>query len=183
MNDKTESGQMFMESLIFSESAKKYSIARELILTDNLQILFKSVSLPLTLIPMYALGYILISSLPVKPLKIRALAFFLLCNAGIFIWLLVRTAIENYYQYDADKNVCNISAEYILGGIEYYEKLIKRNLALRNILPDAKNIYSEQGNKLGLISILSELPLTYRKKYLETRLKTLPTVGSKDEDV
>lgn len=172
-----------MKSLILSEPAKKYSIARELILTDNYQIFFKSVSFTVTLLPMYALGYHIISLLPAKPFKIRALAFFFLCNVGIFICLLARTAIENYYQFSADKIVCNISSEYIYGGIEYYEKLIQRNLALRNIIPDGKNIYSEQGNKRELISLLSELSLTYRKKYLENRLKALTPVDSKDMDV
>jgi len=121
---------------------------------------------------MYALGYIVISSLPANPFKIRVLTFFVLCNLGVFVWLLTRTVIEHFYQSNADKKVCDIGLEYIHGGIEYYEKLIQRNLALRNIIPDGKNLYSEQGNKLASISMLSELSLTYRKKYLEKRLKT-----------
>lgn len=172
-----------MESLILSESAKKYSIARELVLTDNYRIFLKSISFSVICVPMYALGYTIINSLPAKPINIRALAFFLLCNVGLFVCLLAHSAIENYYQYNADEIVCNISSEYIHGGIEYYEKLIQRNLALRNIIPDGKNIYTEQGNKHGLISVLSELSLTYRKKYLESRLKTLTQIDSKDMDV
>jgi len=172
MKEDPESGKKFTESLVLSEPAKKYSIAHALVLTDNFQILFKSISFPITLIPMYALGHTVISSLPVNQFKIRMLAFFLLCNLGIFVWLLARTVINSFYLSEADRKVCDIGLEYIHGGIEYYEKLIQRNLILRNIIPDGKKLYSEQGNKLAFFSVLSELPLTYRKKYLENRLKT-----------
>jgi len=171
INDKSEPGQKFMESLILSEPAKKFSIARELILTDNFRVFIKSISLSMTLLPMYAIGSHLMDLLPANPIKIRALAFFLLCNVGVFVWLLVRTAIENFYQIDADKIVGNINQEYARGGVEFYEKLIQRNLALRSIIPGGEMIYSEQGNQLGFISVLSELPFTYRKKQLELMLK------------
>lgn len=171
MKEDVESGKKFTESLVLSESAKKYSIAHELILSDNFQILFKSISFPVTLIPMYALGHTVMSSLPVNRFKIRVLAFFLLCNLGIFVWLFAHTVVNNFYLSKADEKVCDIGLEYIHGGIEYYEKLIQRNLILRNIIPDGKNLYSEQGNKLAFISVFSELPLTYRKKYLENKLK------------
>lgn len=160
-----------MESLIFSEPAKKYSIARELILTDNLRILIKSVTVPITSLPIYALGYSIINRLPTNSFKIRVMAFFLLCNVGICIFLLIRTIIENSFQHNADKKVCDLGEEYIRGGIEYYDKLIQRNLVLRNIIPNGNNIYSEKGNELSIISIFSELSLTYRKKYLESRLE------------
>ncbi|KAL5242369.1 hypothetical protein ACI65C_009779 [Semiaphis heraclei] len=171
INDKSEFGQQFVKSLIFSERAKKYSIARELLLTDNHRILIKSVLSSVLLIPMYALGYYVYDGLPPKPARTRALAIVLLSNIGVILWLLIRTATENFYQKKADEKVCDIGEEYIKGGIEYYETLIQRNLALRKILPDGENMYSKQGNQIEFISELSELPLTYRKKYLENRLK------------
>lgn len=158
-----------METLILSEPAKKFSIARELILTDNYRVFIKSISLPITLIPMYIIGHNLLHSLPsISSFKIRAFSFFVLCNVGVFVWLFARKTIEHFYQINADKKVCNTSEEYTLGGIEYYEKLIKRNLALRNIIPDGQTIYSEEGNELGMFSGPS---LTYRKKLLETQLQ------------
>lgn len=170
LNDNSEYGKKIIESLNFSESAKKYSIARELCLTDNSRIFIKSLSFPTILMPMYAFGNTIITSLPANPFRVRALAFFLLCNLGLFVWVLVRSAIENFYQFDADKKVCNISEEYIRGGIEYYEKLMQRNLALRNIIPGGDELYSDQGDDLGFFTVVQELPLSQRKKYLEHRL-------------
>lgn len=167
INNESESGQKFMESLILSEPAKKFSIARELILTDNFRVFIKSILFPMTLFPMYAIGSYIINLLPANPIPIRVLAFFLLCNVGVFIWLLVRTVTENLYQIDADEIVGNINEEYARGGIEFYEKLIQRNLALRSIIPGGETIYSEKGDQLGLIPVLSELPFSYRKKHLE----------------
>lgn len=160
-----------MESLIFSEPAQKFSIARELILTDNFRILIKSMSFSLTLMPMYVLGHTVLSALPANPFKIRILAFILLCNVGVFIFLLARNFIENFYQNIADDSVSDISIEYIHGGIEYYEKLIQRNLALRNIIPGGEKMYTERGDEVGFVPVLSELPLSYRKKKLEQKLK------------
>jgi hypothetical protein len=171
MKENSESSKKFMDSLNLSESAKKYSIARELILTDNSQIFIKSISWSMISIPMYLLGNTILNLLPANPIKIRFLALFLLCNVGVFICLLLRTGIENFYQIQADKKLCNINEEYIHGGIEYYEKLIQRNLALRDIVPNGDQLYSENGNKHSFISLFSELPLTYRKAYLEKKLK------------
>lgn len=171
INEDSKTGQMFMQSLILSDSAKKYSIARELVLTDTFRVLLKSISYSLSLLPMCALGTVVLSSLPAKPAKFRAFAFFVLCNVGIVVCLLIRVALENYYQNDADSKVASISKEYIYGGIEYYEKLIQRNLALRNIVPDGESMYSEKGDQLAFISLLSELPLTFRKKQLERKLQ------------
>lgn len=120
---------------------------------------------------MYILGFSIINNIPANPIKIKAMAFFILCNVGVFVCFLVRTAIENCFQNNADNQVCNLGEEYIRGGIEYYDKLIQRNLVLRNILPDGNNMYSEKGNELSLISVFSELSLTYRKKNLESKLK------------
>ncbi|VVC24644.1 Hypothetical protein CINCED_3A021312 [Cinara cedri] len=170
MNDNTEFGQKFMESLILSEPAKKYSIAREMILADNYRLFIKSLSCPGTLIPMYALGSTILSAIPPNPVKIRALAFFLLCNVGVILWLFIRTAIEYFYQSEVEKTICDIGEEYIHGGIEYNKKLIQRNLALRNIIPDGRKIISEEGNEIPLFSIFTE-SLHHKIKYLEHRLK------------
>lgn len=169
MNDNTKSGQQFMESLILSEPAKKYSIAREMILTDNYRLFIRALSCPTTLIPMYALGYTTINRLP-NLAKVRALTFFLLCNFGVIFWILISSAIENSYQINADKMVCDIGEEYIHGGIEYNEKLIQRNLALRNIIPDGKKAISEEGNEHTLFSVFT-VSLQQKIKYLEHRLE------------
>ncbi|XP_025195431.1 transmembrane protein 177-like [Melanaphis sacchari] len=171
LNDNSEFGQQFVKSLILSEPAKKYSIAREVMLTDNQRILIKSILPSVVLMPIYAFGNFIYYRLPPNPVRVRTLALFLVSNIGVIVWVLIRTATENFYQKKADEKLCDISEEYIKGGIEYYEKLIQRNLALRNILPNGENIYSKEGDHIKLISELSELPLTYRKKYLENRLK------------
>jgi len=171
ISDKSEFGQQFLKSLILSEAAKKYSIARELMLTDSHRIFFKSILSSVVLMPMYALGSYIYNGLPPNPAKVRTLAIVLFSNLGVLVWFFLRTATENFYQKKADEKVCDIGEEYIKGGIEYYETLIKRNLALRNILPDGEQMYSKQGDQIEFISEFSELPITYRKKYLENRLK------------
>ncbi|KAF0771530.1 transmembrane protein 177 isoform X1 [Aphis craccivora] len=171
INNKSEFGQQFVKSLVLSEPAKKYSIARELILTDNHRILIKSIIPSIVLIPMYALGHVMYYRLSQNPVRVKSLALVLVSNIGVLIWFLIRTSTENFYQKKADEKLCDISEEYIKGGIEYYEILIQRNLALRNILPNGENMYSKEGDHIEFISELSELPLTYRKRYLENKLK------------
>lgn len=171
LNDNSESGQKFMETLILSEPAKKFSIARELVLTDNFRLFIKSISMTVTLIPMYAFGSTLLNLLPANSFRVKVLAFFLLSNIGVFLWLAIRKTIEDYYQINADHTLCKISEEYINGGIEYYDKLIERNLALRSIIPNGQTMYAENGDDLSLFSLFSELSFTYRKKCLENQLK------------
>jgi len=128
--------------------------------------------------PMYAVGCFVYNELPPNPVRVRTLALILLSNIGVLVYCLIRTAIDNFYQKKADEKLCDIGEEYIKGGIEYYETLIQRNLALRNILPDGENIYSKQGDEIEIISVFSDLPLTYRKGYLEHRLKQYTSENS-----
>lgn len=183
INENSESGQSFMKSLVLSDSAKKFSIAREIVLTDNFRIFLKSISFSITLLPMYILGEYVMSSLPANPVKVKTLAFFFLCNLGIFVWLFVRNIIEKFYQNEADKVVGSINEEYTRGGIEYYEKLIQRHVALRSIIPDGKTIYSERGDQVALLSVLTELSIVYRKKQLEHKLKEYVKINDEKEQL
>lgn len=172
-----------MKSLALSDSAKKFSIAREIVLTDNFRIFLKSISFSITLLPMYILGEYAMSSLLASPVKVKILAFFFMCNVGVFVWLFVRNIIERFYQNEADKVVGSINEEYTRGGIEYYEKLIQRHVALRSIIPDGKTIYSERGDQLKLLPVLTELPIVYRKKHLEHKLKEYVKIDDEKEQL
>ncbi|XP_050436110.1 transmembrane protein 177-like [Adelges cooleyi] len=170
VNINPEYSEQLMKTLTLSESAKKYAIAHELINTDNIRLYIQAVTPTLVLMPMYAVGHTVFSSLPANPSSIRAFAFFIFCNIGMWFYYIIRKNINDYYQHDTDTVISEMGDEYIKGGLEYYDKLIQRNIILRNILPNGDRIYSEKGDEIGFFA---ELAFTYRKKHLERNLKKL----------
>lgn len=72
-----------------------------------------------------------------------------------------------------DKILSLISGkDYIEGGIEYFDKQLKMNKALRNLLHDGQSTYAVSGNYNFFIRQKS-LPLTVQKSLLEEDLRKL----------
>lgn len=51
-------------------------------------------------------------------------------------------------------------------GIQFYDKMLKKNVALRNLI--GKNIYSASGNENYFLRLKS-LPLTVRKSFFQMK--------------
>lgn len=60
--------------------------------------------------------------------------------------------------------------EFIDTGIAFYDKLLKKNVALRNL--SGENIYTASGNENYMLRQKS-LPLTIRKAFFEMKKKEL----------
>lgn len=55
----------------------------------------------------------------------------------------------------------------IKSGISYYDKQLKKNIAIREL--SGRNLYTAEGNENNFLRIKS-LPITMRKQYFEKKL-------------
>ncbi|XP_035735708.1 transmembrane protein 177-like isoform X2 [Vespa mandarinia] len=118
------------DSLILSENAQKYVIAREI-----LKILSNEVY-------SFAVGY----------------AF----------WVAFKDVVRCHIDANIDENISKLGLNYIDGGREYYEKELKKNIALRSLMEkDGEKSYYVNGNekRWGFMS----LPLSERKSFFESK--------------
>ena len=82
-----------------------------------------------------------------------------------------------YYDTYVDKFLCDAGVEFIDAGIRFYDKLLKKNIAVRNIMQSTQ--YTAKGNDSYFLR-QKALPLTIRKSYFELRWEELQQ-GAKEE--
>lgn len=68
--------------------------------------------------------------------------------------------------------------DFVRAGIRFYDKLLKKNMAIRQLTNDTS--FTALGNESFLIRHKT-LPLTFRKAYFEQKLKELQALNQKTE--
>lgn len=157
-----------IDSLILSNKAKKFGIAREL-LTINQNLSFyhcidSPIMIVITVISADLLRINLNSSIKMT-FSIKAGIFGITGLLGYSLWFQIRDSLNIYFEKSVDKQLANINPEYIEGGKEFYEKLLKKNIALRMLLGErgAKE-FNKNGDEIFFIRH-KRIPLTERLQF------------------
>lgn len=96
---------------------------------------------------------------------------------GVYAFLTDYTQV--YYDASVDKELCDAGPEFMDAGVRFYDKLLRKNIAIRNLVND--NSYTVKGNEQILMRQKS-LPLTIRKSYFEMRLEELKSNLQPNDD-
>lgn len=159
----------------------KFFLAKLVLDADNYKILIFSFLPAGFFTTYYAVGHVVSSffNLLHKPLGTSVAIFSILGLIFIGVYLFTKDAITAIYDKSEEEKIYNINESYIIGGIEYYQALIERNKALRNLLKNGHKKYSVKGNETNIfrakgypatfkLKLAEEfLQLNYQKKYAE----------------
>lgn len=138
----------YAETLILSEKAKKFVIARELFFGDSTRVPYASAVMLIS-------GFIsvMVSRIGVTTFKLldahvsQRMAMYCVGGAaGLVNYRYVSDASNREYVLAADKKAATLNADYMDGAKEFFQKTIERNKALRNLVEDFSNVYDEKGN-------------------------------------
>ena len=121
--------------MILSPDAKKFSIAREI---------QRTIIQPYLTHGTFSLCFILLTYntsrinnkklwLFKRPPLIHGIAYLGLLPTMILSYVVVKAAFNRYIDREVDRRAAQISPEYAAGGVEYYEKVMQRNIALREL--------------------------------------------------
>lgn len=172
---QTAVGRDLLNSLILSEKAQKFAIAREIhACRTPYPYVFGSFALLGTL-----LSYSLASAMNTKfdlfrlPRTIRVIMYVLTSAIGLTTYCMVKDATNYYYDKVADESACEMGKDYILGGIEFYEKIMARNVALRSALGEkGKKLYTSFGNEEVFLRT-PKMPLSAHLDLVKEKLKEI----------
>lgn len=99
---------------------------------------------------------------------------------GYGVYSFLKDYTEVYYDTAIDKQLCQMGPEFVDAGARFYQKLLQKNIAVRNLNQD--NSYTASGNlHFGLRQ--KSLPLTIRKSYFEQQLEEFKKTQSLPNDV
>ncbi|XP_053983703.1 transmembrane protein 177 [Hylaeus volcanicus] len=159
----------FLESLVLSENAKKFALAREILkLRDN------SIEMDTLRYLSHFLLLFFIYNTFHKGMKLseRKIARFMIasaaCVGGIASFIGLYNSNQNARDIKVDTKLSILGPEYIEGGKEFYEKLLKRNIALRTLLGEnGKKLFTTNGNEIYFLWP-NRLSIHNRKNFLES---------------
>lgn len=175
-------GQKLADALILPEKVQEFAICREILMTQNNKIIYDSAYPFACLFLVYNFAQALNKKLNLYagPPMLRGILYSILGMFGTGTYFLLKDMTEVHYETETDKTLCELGPEYIESGKIFYEKLLKRNQALRELMgSEGERKYSKLGNEnFGLRQ--PRLALVHRHQYFEQKLKELSAAQSED---
>lgn len=148
MNQQEEVFSRYLNSIVLSDNAKRFAIAREIFYTDNLQPLVKAHMLICAI--MIPAGFhrywVEFAALHEAHIQRRIPIYLASAMAAVMLLRVLFAMVETGYDAKSDKRALSLGEPYRTGAVEYYSKQLERNKALRVIYPDLKDHFDEMGN-------------------------------------
>lgn len=171
----SEAGRKLADALLLSEKVQEFAICREILSTLNSKVYLQSTY------PFVALffAYTFSSSVNKKlnlyavPAAPRVILYTLtgLFSLGLYFFLTDYT--EVYYETVVDKKLCELGTDFIESGVVFYNKMLKRNQALRELMGnEGQKKYTKMGNEnFGIRQ--PRLALVHRRQFFEEKLLSI----------
>jgi hypothetical protein len=135
------------KSLILSENANFFAVARELAAIDRPTVFVHTLVDALVFSSAFFTVYVNNrKKYPKLVFHSKPLTYFtstVFAAAAIILIKVFDKSIEETYK---DQHACALGLDLCEGAVEYYQKLRQRNLAFREILADGANLIDEHGN-------------------------------------
>ncbi|RVE42105.1 hypothetical protein evm_013250 [Chilo suppressalis] len=92
---------------------------------------------------------------------------------GLGSYFLIKDMTEVNYETEVDKKLCELGPDFIESGVIFYDKLLQRNQALRELMgKEGERKYSKMGNENFFIR-QPRIALVHRKMYFEEQLENI----------
>lgn len=168
---ESDEGKMLLKSLVLSENAQIYAIAREIKFRDTLKQLIDTIVGVVSVAGTYGLANTLNQKFNLYS-KPRPFRVFMYCLIGAFSfgsYALCKDVSQVYYETEIDKKLKEKNPVFAEGGKEFYNKLITRNIALRKLLgKEGERTYTALGNENYLFRYKHK-PVVDRKLFFEEK--------------
>ncbi|KAI8422270.1 hypothetical protein MSG28_006157 [Choristoneura fumiferana] len=178
----SETGQKLANALILPEDVQQFAICREILMTQNNKVQFESTYPFICIFFVYNITQYLNRRLNLyaAPAAVRGILYSIAGLFGLGTYFLLKDMTEVYYETEVDRTLCDLGPEYIKAGATFYNKILLRNQALRELMgKEGEKKYSKLGNENFFLR-QPRIALVHRKQYFENQLKELE---SKRNDV
>lgn len=162
---KSKSGKMLLNSFILSDAAKKFAMAKEIHFADSFRFYGHCFIVYFCGLTGFFLTNFLLKKNGIinRPFLTLSPIYSLSIFVTYILYLVIQGIADDYIHHEVDlRTIKSYNKDYINGGIEYYQKLLQRNKALRDLLGEkGLQMYNPDGDE---ISTLFEHPQSLVKK-------------------
>uniref|UniRef100_A0A1B6FL63 Transmembrane protein 177 n=1 Tax=Cuerna arida TaxID=1464854 RepID=A0A1B6FL63_9HEMI len=160
------------DMFLLSDEAKKYVMAREILLINSMHVYIK------TFIPLLvAYSTEMLSKLIARhlklihfPVQVRAVYYLVVTIVGLMIWHVLTSNFKLYYEADVEKKICKLDSNYMRGGIEFYSKELKRNQFQVNLKNQNSSVLKIVDDFIVSLFSFREIPVVRKIAYLKAHL-------------
>jgi len=150
----SSAGEELQNALVLSDKAKAFVIARELFYAKSFSVHIDTLLQLSCLVSAYYSGAWLNSNmlftLRLKPWA-RFIVFSTIGVAWIAFYIMISDSSHCWYDNRVDQTAAKLRKVYAEGGVEYYEKVLRRNCALRTLLGSkGTKQFTRYGNVVSL---------------------------------
>ncbi|XP_025713242.1 transmembrane protein 177 [Callorhinus ursinus] len=149
VNWQSPAGARLRDALTLSHDAQKFALAKEVVYVESGAAALQALPAPACLAGTWALGVGAKHALGLYggPMNLRAAFNLLAAVAGFVAYALSADSLTHALEAWLDRRTATLSAAYARGGVEFYEKLLSGNVALRSLLGGpGEKLYTPSGN-------------------------------------
>ncbi|XP_063822565.1 transmembrane protein 177 [Ostrinia nubilalis] len=171
----TEAGKKLADALILPEKVQQFAICREIMMTQNNKFLYESAYPFACLFLAYNVSQFINTKLNlyIAPLSMRLTLYSIVGLFSMGTYFLMKDMTEVHYETSVDKKLCELGPEFVESGVIFYEKMLQRNQALRELMgKDGEAKYSKLGNENFAIR-QPRIALSHRKQYFVEKLNEI----------
>lgn len=139
----------YLDSMILSDNAMRFAIARELYLGDSYKPLLRAACMLFCSGVAIAFSRVSVAKLDLKKLHIsRRLGVYGIAATFAYVqYNILSATIDSSYTKKCDLAAIESGEKYRLGAIEYLEKMRTRNQALYKLFSDAREVFWPNGDR------------------------------------
>ncbi|XP_055460613.1 transmembrane protein 177 [Psammomys obesus] len=142
-------GTRLKNSLTLSHDAQKFALAKEVVYLESSMAALQSLPAPACLAGTWAItvGTKHALGLYGGPMSLRAAFNLVAIVVGFVVYTFSKDSLHVALEGWLDRRTASLSAAYAQGGVEFYEKILSGNLALRSLLGrQGEKLYTPSGN-------------------------------------
>ncbi|XP_004674952.1 PREDICTED: transmembrane protein 177 [Condylura cristata] len=149
VNWQSPAGTRLRDALILSHDAQKFALSREVVYLESSAAVLQALPAPASLAGTWALtvGAKHALGLYGGPMSLRAAFNLVAAVAGFVAYAFCTDSLTLTLEAWLDRRTATLSAAHARGGVEFYEKVLSGNLALRSLLgKQGEKLYTPSGN-------------------------------------
>lgn len=169
-------GKQFQESMLFSERAQKFVIARELYFCSYPTCYVYGLLAALAVSATTTSSKLINKQVKLydRPRSLRLALYALTTTLGWTVFVALKDAITLYWERKSDELAAALGTEFTQGGLDFYKNIKSRNQALRTLMGKyGEQNYTLGGNDAGYFIRTPTIPITTRLEFLENIQKNV----------
>ncbi|XP_004759820.1 transmembrane protein 177 [Mustela putorius furo] len=181
VNWQSPAGTRLRDALTLSHEAQKFALAKEVVYLESGAAALQALPAPACLAGTWALGVGAKHALGLYggPMNLRAAFNLVAAVVGFVAYAFSTDSLTHALEGWLDRRTAALSAAYARGGVEFYEKILSGNVALRSVLGShGEKLYTPSGNIVPRHWFrIKHLPYTTRRDSLLQMWRAALTAG------